>query len=185
MLELFRASADRAPRQVALRYFDGELTIGQLDRASDALALALVDRGLGPGERLALYVQNNPAFVIGLLGAWKAGGTAVAVNPMNKGRELAYLLADSGAKALLCLDTLYLSVARDVIASGRSRVDTVITTSELDWQARDDERVVLTPRLLPDDLPGEALERPVLLQELRVAEQRLGGVGGVGRRLGE
>src|SRR5882724_11382607 len=132
MLELFRASAERAPRQVALRYFDGELTIGQLDRASDALALALLDRGFGPGERLALYVQNNPGFVIGLLGAWKAGGTAVAVNPMNKGRELTFLLADSGAKALLCLDTLYLSVARDVIASRQSRVDTVITTSELD-----------------------------------------------------
>jgi long-chain acyl-CoA synthetase len=158
MLELFQASARRAPRQVALRYFDGELTIGQLDRASDALALALLDRGFGPGERLALYVQNNPGFVIGLLGAWKAGGAAVAVNPMNKGRELAYLLADSGAKALLCLDSLYLSVAGDVIASGQSRVDTVITTSELDWQARDDERAVRAPRLSPGDLPGEALD---------------------------
>src|SRR5437868_1395555 len=83
------------------------------------------------GERLALYVQNNPGFVIGLLGAWKAGGAAVAVNPMNKGRELAYLLADSGAKALLCLDSLYRAVAGEVIASGETRVDTVITTSEL------------------------------------------------------
>jgi long-chain acyl-CoA synthetase len=158
MLELFRVTAERAPRQVALRYFDGELTIAQLDRASDALALALLDRGFQPGERLALYVQNNPGFVIGLLGAWKAGGAAVPVNPMNKGRELAFLLADSGAKALLCLDTLYLSVARDVIASGQARVDTVITTSELDWQARDDERVVRTPRLLPGDLPGDPLD---------------------------
>jgi long-chain acyl-CoA synthetase len=158
MLELFRASAERAPGQVALRYFDGELTVGDLDAASDALALALLERGFGHGERLALYLQNNPGFVIGLLGAWKAGGAAVAVNPMNKGRELSYLLADSGAKALLCLDELYLSVARDVLASGETRVDTVITTSELDWQSRDDERAVRLPRLVPGDLPGGPLD---------------------------
>jgi len=147
MLELFRASVGRAPEQVALRYFDGALTLAQLDRASDALALTLLGRGFRRGDRLAVYVQNNPAFVIGLLGAWKAGGAAVAVNPMNKHRELEFLLADSGARALLCLDTLYRDVARDVLASGRTSVATVITSSELDWQARDDDRVLRSPRL--------------------------------------
>ncbi|MGW1563024.1 class I adenylate-forming enzyme family protein [Streptomyces sp. NPDC002144] len=147
MLEVFRAAVERAPGHVALRYFDGEFTLGQLDHASDALALALLEEGFQQGERLAVYVQNNPGFVIGLLGAWKAGGSAVAINPMNKGRELGFLLSDSGATALLCLDSLYPTVARDVIASGRTSVDTVITTSELDWQTRDDTRVVQTPRL--------------------------------------
>jgi long-chain acyl-CoA synthetase len=60
---------------------------------------------------LALYLRNNPAFVVGLLGAWKAGGAAVEVSPMNKERELAYLLGDSGARALLCLDSLYATVS--------------------------------------------------------------------------
>src|SRR5215472_2233307 len=107
MLAMFRASAARAPGQVALRYFDGALTVSELDRASDALALVLLDRGFRRGDRLAVYTQNNPGFVISLLAAWKAGGGAVAVNPMNKSRELAFLLADSGATALLCLDSLY------------------------------------------------------------------------------
>jgi len=151
MLGLFRASAARAPGQVALRYFDGALTVSELDRASDALALVLLDRGFRRGDRLAIYTQNNPGFVISLLAAWKAGGGAVAVNPMNKSRELAFLLADSGATALLCLDSLYADVARDVIASGQTRVDTVVTTSELDWQTRDDERVLRTPRLPSPD----------------------------------
>ncbi|MBO4252333.1 class I adenylate-forming enzyme family protein [Streptomyces griseorubiginosus] len=146
MLEMFQASVRRAPDQVALRYFDGELTVAQLDQASDALALTLLDRGFQPGDRLAVYVQNNPGFVVGLLGAWKAGGGAVAINPMNKGRELAFMLTDSGATALLCLDELYPAVVRDVIASRQTRVGTVITTSELDWQTRDDERVLRTPR---------------------------------------
>ncbi|MFD4509166.1 class I adenylate-forming enzyme family protein [Streptomyces sp. NPDC058457] len=151
MLDMFRASVERAPDQVALRYFDGELTLAQLDRYSDALASVLLQGGFRRGDRLAAYVQNDPGFVIGLLGTWKAGGTAVAINPMNKAQELEYLLADSGARALLCLDSLYEQVARDVIATGRTSVDTVITTSELDWQARDDERVLRAPRLpVPD-----------------------------------
>jgi long-chain acyl-CoA synthetase len=147
MLEAFRASVARAPDLVAIRYFDGSLTLADLDRASSALAAVLVARGFRPGDRLALYLQNDPAFVVGLLGAWKAGGAAVAVNPMNKERELAYLLVDSGARALLCLDELYGSVARGVIGSGSTAVETVITTSALDWQTRCDSRVLSAPRL--------------------------------------
>ena len=149
MLEAFLASVARAPDVVAIRYFDGSLTLAELDRASSALAAVLVARGFRAGDRLALYLQNNPAFVIGLVAAWKAGGAAVAVNPMNKERELAYLLGDSGARALLCLDELYTSVARGVIGgigSGQTAVETVITTSELDWQTRCDSRVLSAPR---------------------------------------
>ena len=147
MLEAFRASLARASDGVAIRYFDGALTVADLDRASSALAAVLVARGFRPGDRLALYLQNNPAFVVGLLGAWKAGGAAVAVNPMNKERELLYLLSDSKARALLCLDGLYDFVAREVIGSGGTAVETVITTSELDWQTRCDSRVLSAPRL--------------------------------------
>jgi long-chain acyl-CoA synthetase len=151
MLEAFRASVARAPAAVAIRYFDGALTLADLDRASSALAALLVARGFRPGDRLALYLQNNPAFVVGLLGAWKAGGAAVAVNPMNKERELLYLLSDSGARALLCLDGLYGSVARGVIGSGGTAVETVITASELDWQTRCDSRVLTVPRPMVAD----------------------------------
>jgi long-chain acyl-CoA synthetase len=142
MLEMFRASVDRAPHTEAIRYFDGVLTLADLDRASDALAVALIGNGFATGDRLAIYVQNNPAFIVGLVAAWKAGGAGVAINPMNKARELTYLLADSGASALLCLDDLYETVARDVIATGDTNVATVVTASALDWQTRNDERVL-------------------------------------------
>lgn len=141
MLDLFRAAVRRAPDTEAIRYFDGVLTLRELDAASDALAVGLAGQGFAPGDRLALYLQNNPAFVIGLVAAWKAGGAAVAVNPMNKARELTYLLADSGATALLCLDELYDSVAREVVASGSTQVATVLTCSPLDGQTRCDARL--------------------------------------------
>lgn len=141
MLALFTASVERTPDADAIRYFDGRLTLRDLDDASDALAVALAEHGFGAGHRLAIFVQNNPAFVIGLLAAWKAGGAAVAINPMNRHRELTYLLEDSGASALLALEDLYGAVAREVIAGGTTQVTTVVTVSALDGQTRDDPRV--------------------------------------------
>jgi long-chain acyl-CoA synthetase len=140
MLELFESSLAAASDAVAIRYFDGVLTFADLDAASDALAVGLTEAGFARGDRMGLYVQNDPAFVIGLLGVWKAGGAAVAINPMNKARELTYLLGDSGATALLCLEELYTGVARDVLPE--TQVRTVVTCSPLDRQSRDDPRVL-------------------------------------------
>lgn len=141
-LEMFQASAARSPDLPAIQYFDAAMTFQQLDRASDALAAALAGQGFAAGDRLALYVQNNPAFVIGLLAAWKAGGAAVAINPMNRARELSYLLEDSGAVALLALDDLFGNIAQGVLATGRTQVRTVITVSGRDGQTRDDPRLL-------------------------------------------
>jgi long-chain acyl-CoA synthetase len=151
MLDLFSASVARAPDSVAIKYFDGVLTLADLDARSDSLALALVENGFAAEDRLGVFVQNNPAFVVSLVAAWKAGGAAVLINPMNKRREVAYLLTDSGASALLCLDDLYESVAKELIASGETSVRTVITCSPLDEQSRNDERLFAgVERLRPE-----------------------------------
>src|SRR5919108_3307212 len=138
-LSMFRASAARNPNGDAIRYFGGRITARELDELSDAFAVALRDLGLEPGHRVALYLQNMPQFVIGLLATWKAGGIAVPVNPMNRGRELAAVLADSGARVLVCLEGLHRDVAAAVL--GDTAVTAVVTTSELEYRARDDQRV--------------------------------------------
>jgi long-chain acyl-CoA synthetase len=142
MLTLFESSLAAAPDLPIVRYFDGGLSLRQLDQAAGALARALQERGFAAGDRLAVYTQNNPAFVIGLVAAWKLGGIAVPVNPMNRERELRYILENAGARALLCLDQLYLDVAREVHAAGGLPLATVVTTSALDWQTRNDARVL-------------------------------------------
>ena len=88
---------------------------------------------------MALYLQNVPQFVIGLVATWKAGGIAVPVNPMYRARELDAVLRDSGARVLVCLQSLYRDVAAGVVAG--TDVTTVVTTSELEYRARDDQRV--------------------------------------------
>jgi long-chain acyl-CoA synthetase len=136
---MFRATLERNPDADAIRYFDGRITFRELDRLTDAFAAALVDMGLAKGDRVALYLQNVPQFVIAQIGTWKAGGIAVSVNPMNRERELELLLQDSGARVLVTLQDLYRDVASKVAAG--TGVQTVITTSELEYQTRDDAPV--------------------------------------------
>jgi long-chain acyl-CoA synthetase len=136
-LSMFRASAAATPGSPALRYFDGTLTFGELDAASDAFAAALLARGFQRGERVALYLQNVPQFVLALVGTWKAGGIAVLINPMSRERELSYQLDDSGAAVLVCLESLYGEVARHVSTGVRL----TLTTSELEYQTRHDPRL--------------------------------------------
>ena len=138
-LAMFRAGVAADPDGVAIRYFDGVLTRSELDAQSDALAAGLRELGFGDGDRLAVYLQNVPQFVVCMVAAWKAGGFLVSINPMSRVRELTYLLADSGAKVLVCLEGLYDQVARDVVPG--SPVEVVLTTSELDYQTRDDPRL--------------------------------------------
>ena len=138
-LQMFQAGLAADPSGVAIKYFDGVLTRSELDEQSDALASALLANDFAPGDRLAVYLQNVPQFLICMIGTWKAGGVMVSINPMSRVRELSYLLADSGAKVLVCLESLYEQVAREVVP--QTGVQLVLTTSELEYQTRSDERL--------------------------------------------
>ena len=134
-LEMFLETAKAMPEQAAIYYFDQSMSYSELDNKSTALAAALQGRGVTHGDRVALYLQNIPQFLIALYGAWKVGAIVVPCNPMFKQRELEYHLNDSGAKGLICLESLYETIARDII--GNTKVEFVITTSELDFVARE------------------------------------------------
>ncbi len=153
-LTMVRRHAVQRPDAPALHYFDATLSWAGLDAASDAVAALLVSRGFRPGDRLGLYLQNDPAFVIGLLAAWKAGGIAAALSPMSKAQELDALLRDCTPVALLALDDLYDEVAGPLLSTGEHGVHTVLTASALDGQQRSDPRTFAgtTRRDLPDTL---------------------------------
>ncbi|MCU1670860.1 MAG: fadD [Blastococcus sp.] len=138
-LDMFRAGVARDPDGDALRYFDGSIPRQELGELSDALAAGLLASGFSAGDRLAVYLQNVPQFVIAMIAAWKAGGVMVSINPMSRKRELSYLLKDSGATVLVSLEALYDEVAREVVPDTDVRL--VLTTSELEFQTRNDERL--------------------------------------------
>ncbi|WP_371746997.1 AMP-binding protein [Mycolicibacterium sp. YH-1] len=153
MLTLFEVTVGTSGKGDAIKYFDGSLTFDQLDARSEAFAEHLVDNGFAHGDRVALYLQNDPSFFIALLGAWKAGGAVVVINPMYRQREVSYLLKDSAASMLVCLDELYESVIAEVLREGDTQVRHVVVTSPRDDQTRDDARV------LPPQTPVDGVVR--------------------------
>ncbi|MGW2350019.1 long-chain-fatty-acid--CoA ligase [Actinacidiphila glaucinigra] len=159
LLHAFREVVARVPDRTALAYFDGRVGYRELDELSDGLARYLATRGFARGDRLAIVLQNVPQFAVALLGAWKAGGTVVPVNPMYKERELAHVLEDAGVTALVCSDRAWDAHIRATAAGSPVRIP--LTTSELDLQTRDDERVLpgrRTPSEDADDLLAAARE---------------------------
>ncbi|MBI0383289.1 AMP-binding protein, partial [Streptomyces albiflaviniger] len=149
-LHAFRDAVRTAPDHPALAYFDGRLTYREADELSDGIAGHLAERGFRPGDRLAIMLQNTPHFVLALLGAWKAGGTVVPVNPMYKGAELAHILGDAEVSALVCSRHGWEDYIRDTAAASPVRI--ALTADARDFQTRDDERVLRDqPIPVPED----------------------------------
>ncbi|MEA2227713.1 MAG: long-chain acyl-CoA synthetase [Solirubrobacteraceae bacterium] len=128
--EMFAAAVRGGGNRPAIRYFDAALTWREVDDLTDALAVALGELGVVRGERVAVYLQNVPQFVLATVATWKLGAIVVPVNPMYRERELEEVLVDSGAVVLVALEGLYGDVAAAVVE--RTPVRAVVTTSELD-----------------------------------------------------
>ncbi|MFF0816053.1 class I adenylate-forming enzyme family protein [Rhodococcus sp. NPDC003318] len=152
-MDMFDAAVAAVPDGPAVHYFDTTTTWAELDRASDALAALLVARGFRPGDRCALYLQNDPAFVIGLVATWKVGGVPTAISPMSKADEFDRFLRRYRPAALLSLPELYVEVVCPVLAADPDvAVPVVVTASALDGQSRDDIRLFAgTDRIRPPD----------------------------------
>ncbi|MDQ8729468.1 AMP-binding protein [Bradyrhizobium sp. LHD-71] len=72
---------------------------GELSGRAGRLAGALrAQCGLSPGERVAIFAKNSPDYMEALYAIWHAGLAAVPVNAKLHGRELAYILEQSGAR---------------------------------------------------------------------------------------
>ena len=128
--ELFQRAVRERPGDAAYLYFGTAIGVAEADRTARALAAALSgELGLRPGDRVALMLQNVPQMPIAVQAVWRCGGVATAVNPMNRERELRHQLADSGARVVFCLESLY-----EVVAAARegTAVEHVVSVSELE-----------------------------------------------------
>ncbi|MDB5772198.1 MAG: acyl--CoA ligase [Burkholderia sp.] len=96
---IFR-SAERTPEAEALVYMRERLTYGTLASLVRSTANALLNDGIGRGERVAVYLEKRIETVAGMFGASAAGAVFVPVNPLLKPEQVAYILADCNVKVL-------------------------------------------------------------------------------------
>ena len=118
---MLAGSAERFGDLVAIRDGDTSLTYPELARAARHFAAALVESGVEPGDRVAIWCFNCVEWVVAVLGIFSAGAVLVPINTRFKGPEAADMLARSGARALVTvtdfLDTDYVAMLE---ATGRA-----------------------------------------------------------------
>ena len=89
------------PRRVALIDERGSLTFEQLHRRSNALAHAFAERGLGAGKGVGVMCRNHRGFVEATLAAAKLGASALYLNTMFSGPQLAEVMKREGPELLV------------------------------------------------------------------------------------
>lgn len=133
------AHARNAPGRVALVDGERSTSYAQLYASSLAFARALRERGLQPGDRVAILLPNRIEAVVALYGTWLAGGIAVPLNGQARERDLAPWLAHCGANHVV-----YEAGHADAEAALRSQPQALAT-----WPLQPGESI--TPPLSGDD----------------------------------
>jgi len=95
-------SAVRHADRTAVVLGDLRLTYAQLWAHSLQYAAVLREKGIGPGDKVAMLLPNTPHFPLTYFGTLALGAVAVPVHALLKAEEIQYVLEDSGAKALVC-----------------------------------------------------------------------------------
>ena len=113
LADLVRVAMRRDPSAIAIEHDSGQLTYGEFWSRAVQCANALLARGLRQGDRVAMFAQNCPEYLESYIALQLAGLVAVPANYRLTAKELAFLLENSGARALL-IGEEYLSLYREV-----------------------------------------------------------------------
>ncbi|MDH6130010.1 long-chain fatty acid--CoA ligase [Kitasatospora sp. GP82] len=111
-------SATRRPEHPAIVFGEEEISYRQLWFRARQFAAALGDLGIGAGDRVALLLPNTPVFPMVYFGALALGAVVVPVHALLRAEEIAHVLQDSGAKALICASSLLGEGARAAESTG-------------------------------------------------------------------
>ena len=162
MITLFHdiplASARRTPDATALETRRGHWSYAELADYLLRAGRGLHERGLAPGERVAVYLEKRPETVAALFAVTLAGGIAVPVNPALKPHQVSHVLRDCSAQGLITSrQRLKLLQDGDAIAESVADQLTIAVDCETaGWQALTD-----TPPTAP--LPRRVETDPALI----------------------
>jgi fatty-acyl-CoA synthase len=119
LTHFLKTAAERFPRKPAIVFGGAALSYGELWRQAEALAGHLAARcGVAHGDRVLLMGQNCPQYVTAYYGILRAGAVVVPVNAMTTSAELAYYVANSGARTIVLAQELLPQVLPRFAAGG-------------------------------------------------------------------
>lgn len=114
LAEIVSDYARRNGAKPAIIFQDQPISYADLDASIERAANGLAARGIGHRDRVAIMLPNIPQFVVAYYAVARVGGTVVPINVLYKADEIAYVLNDSEAKALVIYDGFYPQAAEAV-----------------------------------------------------------------------
>ncbi len=162
---LFSALETR-PEKPAIVFEGKTWTFADLDRLSAAYARGLAASGIGPGDRVAVFAETSPEVIVALLGHYRLGAIHVPINTRYRGGEVAHILEDSGARAVLLRSGSPCARILEALASPRALAFRIWIGGEDSSALADDvwfERLVETASLARGTAPLPSDEDPAIL----------------------
>ncbi len=112
----------RYPDKPFLLFYDTPISFRSFHAQTLLIAGYLQQQcGIKKGDRVLLYLQNSPQFMLAYYGILRADAVVVPVNPMNLGAELQYMVEDTGATVAFVAQDL-LPAIRPLLGHGLTRL---------------------------------------------------------------
>jgi long-chain acyl-CoA synthetase len=179
MPELLRRSGERytdtiAFTQVMPNGMNGSLHYGEVERLSDRFAVYLREvAGLGQGDRVAVQMPNCLSYPVVAFGILKAGCVLVNTNPLYIDSEMTHQFTDSGARALVIIDT-FADRLPEVLP--RTQIETVVTVRISEFLPKPIAGIIrATQRYWSRTLPEITIEHTSLHDALSAGPDRSKG----------
>ncbi len=102
--DLLKKQAERFPDRLAVKFGDREITYSELDIMAEKLAYALFKMGVKKGDKVGLWLQNIPEWVVGWFAVPRIGGVVVPMDIWYKPSEAEYIMGHSESVAVLTSD---------------------------------------------------------------------------------
>src|SRR5689334_12775149 len=112
IVEAVRSHARQQAERSAIFFENRTICYGQLYADIEHFSSALAQWGLQKGERVALFLENCPEFVVAYLGVQLAGGIVVLVNTQYRQVELRHIMSDAGVRLCVTNATGRVELAR-------------------------------------------------------------------------
>lgn len=100
-------AAEKKPEKISVIQGQRAVTYKELDHGVSKLAAFFIHKGIQTGDRIAIFSENSPEYIMACFGSQKAGGISVDINPLNSVSETQKILLGCRPKFVIVEEKFY------------------------------------------------------------------------------
>ncbi len=126
IFHLLEESARKYPNKPCTIFKGATISYKEMSELTDKMAAGLAALGVKKGDRVGILMPNTPQFIIAFFGILKAGGVAVATNPLYSSREIEHQVNDAGIEIMLVMSNFYKNIKE---VQPNTKIDKIVVTN--------------------------------------------------------